>query len=224
MNIAIFGASGMVGQGAMRVCLNDPEVQRVISVARTPTGIRHDKLREVLHLDFLDFAPIENELTDLDSCLYCLGASSSGMNEESYARVIYGFTIAAANTLLRGNASLSFVFVSGAGSDRTERGHVMWARVKGKTENALLAMPFRSAYMFRPGIIQPLDGIESKTPSYRILYRYAAPLLTLIRQVFPRYVTTTNELGRAMLGAAKHGTEKRVVEAKDIRALLGQLP
>jgi len=223
MNIAIFGASGMVGQGAMRVCLNDPEVQRVVSVVRAPTGIRHGKLREVLHLDFLDFAPIENELTDLDACLYCLGVSSSGMNEASYARVIYGFTIAAANTLLRGNPSLSFVFVSGAGTDSTERGRVMWARVKGKTENALLAMPFRAAYMFRPGIIQPLDGIESKTPSYRILYRYSGPLLTLMRHIFPRYVVTTSELGCAMLAAAKRSTEKRVVEAKDIRALPGQL-
>ena len=220
MNVAIFGASGMVGQGALRTCLGDSEVQRVVSVLRTASGQRHEKLREIVHQDFLDFTPIENGLKNIDACLYCLGVTSSGKSEDDYTRVTCGYTIAAATTLLKLNPAMSFIFISGTGADSTERGRVMWARVKGKTENALLAMPFRAVYAFRPAMIQPLDGIESKTPSYRLLYRYTGPLLTLMRRFFPQFVTSTDELGRAMVAAARRGTEKRVVEANQIRGLL----
>jgi len=191
MKIVIFGATGMVGQGALRESLRDPGVQSVLSIVRTASGRQQQKLREITHQDFLDFTSLENELQGLDACLFCLG--------------------------------VSFVYVSGAGTDSTERGRVMWARVKGKTENALLAMPFRAAYMFRPGLIQPLDGITSKTASYRILYKLTSPLLTLARRFWPQYVTTTEELGLAMLAAAERGTEKRIVEAQQIRGLLQSL-
>jgi len=223
MRIVIFGSSGMVGQGALRECLRDPAVERVVSVVRAPTETTHEKLREIVHKNFLDFTPIENELTELNACLYCLGVTSAGTTEDNYTRVTYQFTIAAATTLLKLNSGLSFVFVSGTGADSTERGGTMWARVKGKTENALLAMPFRAVYAFRPAMIQPLDGIESKTPSYRLLYRYTGPLLTLMRRFFPQFVTSTDELGRAMVAAAGRGTEKRVVEANQIRGLLAFL-
>jgi uncharacterized protein YbjT (DUF2867 family) len=220
MRIVIFGASGMVGQGALRECLRDPDIGQVVSVVRTPAGSKHEKLREIVHADFLNFTPIENELTGLNGCIYCLGVTSAGTSEENYTRITYEFTIAAAKTLLRVNPHMSFVFVSGAGADSTERGNSMWARVKGKTENALLAMPFRAVYIFRPAMIQPLDGIRSKTASYRTLYKLTAPLLSAARYFWPKYVSTTRELGQALLAAAKFGTEKRVVEASQIRILL----
>jgi uncharacterized protein YbjT (DUF2867 family) len=223
MKIVIFGGTGMVGQGALRACLHDPEVQQVLCVVRSPGLSAHPKLREIVHQDFLDFSPIENELTGLDACLYCLGVTSAGLNEDDYSRVIYGFTIAAANSLLKANPRISFIFVSGQGTDSTENGRTMWARVKGKTENALLAMPFRAACMFRPGFILPLDGIRSKTSSYRVLYQFSGPLLSLARKVLPNYITTTRELGQAMLAAAKYGAQKRVVETSEIAALLTSL-
>jgi uncharacterized protein YbjT (DUF2867 family) len=173
-----------------------------------------------VHQDFLNFASIESELTGIDACLYCLGVTSSGMTEDAYARVTYGFTIAAAQTLLRLNPGMSFVFISGAGADSSERGRSMWARVKGKTENALLAMPFGAVYVFRPGLIQPLDGITSKTASYQLIYGLTGPLLTLARRFWPKFVTTTQELAQAMLAAAKRKTGKQVFEAKEIRAVL----
>jgi uncharacterized protein YbjT (DUF2867 family) len=195
-------------------------VERVVSVVRSPGGIQNEKLREIVHQDFLNLASIESELTGTDACLYCLGVTSSGMSEDDYSRVTYGFTIAAAQTLLRLNPGMSFVFISGAGADSSERGRSMWARVKGKSENALLAMPFGAVYVFRPGLIQPLDGIASKTASYRLIYGLTSPLLTLARRFWPKFVTTTQELGQAMLAASKRKTGKHVFEAKEIRALL----
>lgn len=200
-----------------------PEVERVACVVRTSSGKQHEKLREIVHKDFLDFTAIESELTGIDACRYCLGVASPGMTEEAYSRITLGFTLAAAKTLLRLNPVMSFVFVSATGADSTERGRVMWARVKGKTENALLAMSFSTVYVFRPAMIQPLDRIESKTASYRIAYKLTAPFLSAARHFWPHYVSTTEELGRAMLAAAKRGTEKRVVEAKQIREVLQAL-
>lgn len=223
MRVIIFGATGMVGQGALRECLGDPQVERIDSVVRAPSGKQHEKLREIVHQDFLDFRPIENQFTGLDACLYCLGVTSTGMTEDAYSRVTCEFTLAAAKTLLRLNPRTTFVFVSGAGADSTEKGKVMWARVKGKTENALLAMPFRSVYVFRPAMIQPLNGIESKTPNYRIMYKLLAPFLSAARHFWPQYITTTQELGRALLAAAKNGTEKRIVESRQIREVLQSL-
>jgi uncharacterized protein YbjT (DUF2867 family) len=223
MRVVIFGTSGMVGQGALRECLRDPEVQQVVSVVRAPTGATHEKLREIVHKDFLDFALIENELIGLNACLYCLGVTSTGTKEEDYARITYEFTVAAARTLLKLNPGISFVFVSATGADSTERGSTMWARVKGKTENTLLAMPFGSVYVFRPAMIQPLEGIKSKTASYRIIYGLIAPFSNAARHFWPNYISTTQELGKALLVAAKRGTEKRIVEAGQIRTLLETL-
>ena len=219
MRVVLFGGSGMVGQAVLRECLLDPEVERVVSVVRRATGARHPKLREVVHADFHDFTSIAPELTGVDACLFTLGVTSAGMSEQEYRRVTYDITMAAATTLLRLNPQLTFVFVSGAGTDNTERGRVMWARVKGAAENALLHMPFKGAYMFRPAAIQPLHGVRSRTTSYRIAYTVMSPVLPLLRRLFPQYITTTEKLGRAMIAVAKHGAPKQVLESKDINEL-----
>ena len=216
MNVLLFGATGMVGQGVLRECLLDPGVQSVLSIGRSATGQRHPRLRELIHRDFLDFSPIENDLAGFDACFFCLGVSSAGMKEEDYRRITYDFTMAAARTLARINPNMTFIYVSGMGTDSSERGRPMWARVKGKTENDLLGLPFKAAYMFRPGLIVPLDGIESKTRLYRAFYAVMAPLLPLLNAAFPKYVTTTEQVGRAMITVARQGASKPVLENKDI--------
>ncbi len=219
MKVILFGATGMVGQGALRECLLDPQVQGVLAVGRSGTGQSHERLREIVHTDLLDLSPIEDKLSGHDACFFCLGASSAGMTEEAYSRVTYDITMAVAQTLVRRNRDITFIFVSGAGTDSTERGRTMWAGVKGKTENALLRLPFKAAYMFRPAIILPLHGITSRTRVYRVLYSVFRPLWLLLRALVPRYVTTTEEVGRAMLEVAKQGAPKSVLESEDIRAL-----
>jgi len=219
MDVVIFGASGMVGQGVLRECLLDPDVGRVVTVGRTPAGQQHAKLQEIIHADLLDLSPIESRLTGLDACFYCLGVTSSGMTEEAYTRVTYDMTVSVAATLSRLNPQMTFVFVSGAGTDSTEKGRVMWARVKGRAENALLRFPFKAVYMFRPGIIQPLHGIRSKTRSYRIFYVIARPVLPLLKRLFPRAITTTEQIGRAMLAVAKNGARSIILEQADISRL-----
>jgi uncharacterized protein YbjT (DUF2867 family) len=216
MHVVLFGASGMVGQGVLRECLLDPDVQSVLSIGRSTTGERHPKLRELVHRDFLDFSPIENELSGFDACFFCLGVSSLGMKEEDYRRVTYDFTMAAARVLARLNPGMTFVYVSGTGTDSSERGRTMWARVKGKTENDLLRLPFKAAYMFRPGAIIPLHGVKSKTKLVGITYAVIGPLLPLLRAVFPKYVTTTERMGLAMIQVAQRGAVKRVLESSDI--------
>jgi uncharacterized protein YbjT (DUF2867 family) len=220
MNVLLFGATGMVGQGVLRECLLDPEVQRVVTIGRTPTGSRHSKLQQIVHPDLWHYAEIESDLSGFDACFFCLGVSSAGMKEEEYARVTYGITMAAAETLSRLNPRMTFIYVSGAGTDSTEKGRSMWARVKGKTENALLRLPFAGAYMFRPGMIQPLHGIKPKTTWYRVLYDVLGPLLPLLRRVFPNQVLTTEEIGRAMLAVVRRGYPKPILETRDIRAVL----
>ncbi len=209
----------MVGQGVQRECLLDSDVETVLAIVRSPTGQRHAKLQELVHSDFYDFSGIADRLSGYDACFFCLGVSSAGMAEADYQRVTFDITLAAAKTLVERNPGMTFAYVSGAGTDGTERGRTMWARVKGKTENALLALAFRGAYMFRPAFIQAGPGIVSKTKSYRILYSLFGPLFPLLRALFPRFVTTTEELGRAMLEVAKHGAGKRVLESPDIVAL-----
>jgi uncharacterized protein YbjT (DUF2867 family) len=221
MNVLIFGSSGMVGQGVLRECLLDPGVQAVQTIGRTSAGVPHTKLREIVHQDLWHYADIENALAGFDACFFCLGVSSSGMEEEAYARVTYDMTMAAAETLCRLNPKMTFIYVSGAGTDSSEHGRTMWARVKGRTENALLQLPFAAAYMFRPGVIEPLHGARSKTASYRVLYTLTKPWLPVLRWIFPNYVLTTEQIGRAMLGATRHGFPKRVLESKDIRAAAG---
>jgi uncharacterized protein YbjT (DUF2867 family) len=218
MNVVLFGASGMIGQGVMRECLLDASVQLVESVGRTALAVEHAKLRDVVHPDLFHYDALEAALSGFDACFFCLGVSSSGMAEPDYEQVTYGITLAAARTLCRLNPHMTFIYVSGAGTDRSERGRTMWARVKGKTENALLRLPFSAAYMFRPGIIEPLDGIRSKTAGYRVFYAAAKPLLPLLRLAFPDHVLTTRQIGRAMLRVAAQGWPKAVLESRDIGA------
>jgi len=219
MNVLLFGATGMVGQGVLRESLLDPDVQVVLSIGRNLTGQRHPKLRELAHTDFLDFSALEPEMKGFDACFFCLGVSSAGMSEERYQRVTYDITIAVARTLARLNPDMTFIYVSGMGTDSTECGRVMWARVKGKTENALMKLPFKARYMFRPGFIQPLHGIRSKTGLYRAFYTITGPIYPLVRALFPKYVTTTEELGRAMIKVAKQGARKSVLENWDINRI-----
>jgi uncharacterized protein YbjT (DUF2867 family) len=219
MKAVIFGATGMVGQGVLRECLLDPGVEQVLSVVRKPTGQSDAKLRELVHGDFMDFSGIESELSGYDACFFCLGVSSARMTEAEYTRVTYDVTMAAARTLAKASPGMTFEYISGTGTDSSEKGRVMWARVKGKTENALLALPFRAAYMFRPGFIQPLHGIRSKTRAYQIFYAVTKPLLPAFRAAFPQHVTTTERLGRAMIAVARHGYPKKVLEMKDINSV-----
>jgi uncharacterized protein YbjT (DUF2867 family) len=218
MNVMLFGATGMVGQGVMRECLLDPEVHLLQTVGRTATGAQHPKLRETVHNDFWHYESLEAQLSGFHACFFCLGVTSSGMTEENYQRVTYGITLAAAEALSRLNPQMTFIYVSGSGTDTSERGRSMWARVKGKTENALLRLPFKGAYMFRPGIIQPLHGIKSSTPLYNVFYTLGKPLLPLLRLVIPDQILTTEQVGRAMLAVAKHGFSKQILKIKDIQA------
>lgn len=219
MNVLLFGATGMVGQGVLRECLLDPEVGRVLSVGRRATGVGHPKLRELIVPDLLDYGAVHKQLAGYDACFFCLGISSVGMREEDYRRVTYDITLAAAKLLVRLNPQMSFIYVSGAGTDSSERGSSMWARVKGETENALMRLPFKAAYMFRPGFIQPLHGVRSKTAIYRWIYLLLGPLFSLLRRLVPNHVTTSEQIGRAMLVAAKRGAPAPLVEMPDINAL-----
>lgn len=219
MKVLVFGATGMVGQGVMRECLADPGVELVVTVGRSSLPMSHPKLRQIVHPDLMDLSAIESPLTGCDACFFALGISSVGMSEQAYERITYGFTLAAAQTLSRLNAGMVFVYVSGQGTDSSAQGRVMWARVKGRTENALLALPL-AAYMFRPGIIQPLDGIKSRTRAYRIGYALMQPVMPLFRAIMPNLVVTTREIGQAMLRVARRGYPTRILETKDIRAVL----
>lgn len=220
MRVILFGATGMVGQGVLRECLLDPDVTTVLSVVRRSGGESHPKLRELLHGDFHDFSSVARELTGFDACFFTLGISSVGMSEDAYRRITVGITAAAAATLAKQNPGMTFIFVSGAGSDSTEKGGTMWARVKGEAENLVLRLPIKASYVFRPGIIQPMHGIKSKTTLYRLGYVVASPLLSLLVRTLPKYATTTERIGRAMLAVAKHGAPKRVLATADINQLV----
>lgn len=209
----------MVGQGVLRECLLDPGVKIVETVGRTATGVQHQKLRELVLLDLWDYSSIESELSGFDACFFTLGVSSAGMKEAAYAHVTYGLTMAAAETLSRLNPHMTLIYVSGAGTDSSEKGQMMWARVKGKTENALFRLPFKAAYMLRPGFIQPLHGIQSRTMAYRLLYTLMKPFLPVLRRTFPDSILTTEQIGRAMLEVARNGAPKRILESKDINAI-----
>ena len=207
----------MVGQGVLRECLLDPDIEAVQTVGRSPTGVHNPKLREIVQPDLYHYSSIEAELKGFDACFFCLGVSSAGMSEQQYENLTYTLTLAAAEPLSRLNPAMTFVYISGAGTDSSEKGRMMWARVKGKTENALLRLPFKAAYMFRPGIIQPVHGARSKTTAYRVGYALAKPVLPLLRRLFPRYILTTEEIGRAMIQVAKRSAPKNVLESWDIR-------
>jgi uncharacterized protein YbjT (DUF2867 family) len=207
----------MVGQGVLRECLLDPEVHRVLSIGRTVTGQQHPKLAEVVRADLYDYSDIEGDLTGYDACFFCLGTSAAGKTEDEYRRVTYDLTMAAATTLARLNPQMTFIYVSGSGTDSSEQGRVMWARVKGATENAILRLPFKDAYMFRPAAILPMHGETSKTKLYRVAYAIARPLLPLLLRLFPNYVTTTEILGRTMLDVARNGAPSPIFEPASLR-------
>jgi uncharacterized protein YbjT (DUF2867 family) len=219
MKVLIFGATGMVGQGVLRECLHAPDVESVTTVGRSATGTHDPKLHEIFLADLSNYASIEPRLSGFDACFFTLGVSSAGMSEAEYTRISYGLTLVAAHVLSGLNPGMTFTYVSGAGTDSSEKGKIMWARVKGRTENALLRLPLK-AFIFRPGIIQPLDGIQSKTRAYRILYKLTGPLLPLLRWALPNQVLTTRQMGQAMLAVARHGCGKHILEIADIRALL----
>jgi uncharacterized protein YbjT (DUF2867 family) len=219
MKILIFGATGMVGQGVLRECLLAPDVESVVAVGRNATGQQHPKLRDLVHKDMYDYSAIEPQLQGFDACFFCLGVSSVGMKEPEYKRITYDLTLAAATVLARLNPAMTFTYVTGAGTDSSERGSSMWARVKGATENALLRLPFKAAYMFRPGMIQPLHGIRSKTPLYDAAIVVLRPVLGLAHNLWPNKVTTTEKIGRAMLAVARNGAPKVLLDPADINAL-----
>ncbi|MER5873012.1 epimerase [Streptomyces sp. NPDC002044] len=221
MNVILFGATGMIGRGVLRECLRDDSVESVLVFGRTPLGVTHPKLRERVQDDPSDLSAPDLDPTAYDACFFCLGVSSVGMREEAYRRVTYDLTLAVARPLAAANPALTFVYVSGEGTDSTERGRSMWARVKGRTENALLELPFR-AYMFRPGIVRPMHGVASKTRLYRTLYAVTAPLFPLLRRIAPDLVTTTEDLGRAMIAVAAPsgaGVPGRILRPRDINRL-----
>ena len=220
MKAILFGATGMVGQGVLQECLRSGEVEGVLSIGRRASRQQHPKLREIVHQDFADFFEIEGELSGYDACFFCLGVSSLGMKERDYRWVTYEFALAAAQTLARLNPGMTFIYVSGAGTDSSGLGSTMWARVKGQTENAIFKL-FTKAYAFRPAYIQPLDGIVPRTVWLRAVYAVVAPLYPVWKSLFPNYVTTTAQVGRAMIQVAREGAPKRVLENRDINAIGG---
>jgi uncharacterized protein YbjT (DUF2867 family) len=219
VKVVLFGATGMVGAGALLECLADPRVESVLAVVRSPTGRAHPKIREVIHADFFNYDSLKADFAECDACFFCLGVSSAGMTEAKYSRLTFDLTLAAAKAMLAANPGLTFCYISGAGTDSTEHGRTMWARVKGKTENALLALPFKAAYMFRPGFIQPMKGVRSRTGLYRAIYTLAAPLYPLLHRLLPNSSTTTSNLGRALIQVADKGYAKLIVYSVDINNL-----
>ena len=219
MNVVLFGATGMVGAGALLECLADPRVESILVVVRTATGRTHPKIREVLHPDFFDYTKLQTAFASCDACFFCLGVSAIGMSEAAYSHLTYDLTVAAATTMVAANPKMTFCYISGVGTDSTEHGRTMWARVKGKTENALLALPFKAAFMFRPGYIQPVEGVRSKTGWYQVVYNVLAPTYPLLRRLFPGSVTTTATLGRALIRVAASGYPKSILHARDINLL-----
>ncbi|CRK57574.1 hypothetical protein [Alloactinosynnema sp. L-07] len=218
MKVILFGASGMVGQGVLRESLLATDVTEVVAVGRSPLGKSHPKLREIVHKDMLDLSPIADQLTGLDACFYCLGVSSAGMSEVDYTRVTHDFTLVAGTLLAERDPGMTFIYVSGYGTDSTERGRTMWARVKGRTENELMSLPL-ATFMFRPGFIRPMHGVKSKTRLYRLLYAVVSPLSGLIQRIAPNQVSTTEGIGKAMLEVARSGAPQPILGTRAINAL-----
>ncbi|HEX4825075.1 MAG TPA: NAD-dependent epimerase/dehydratase family protein [Candidatus Polarisedimenticolaceae bacterium] len=218
MNVLLFGATGMIGRAALLESLRDGRVRSVLAVGRRPTGVTDSKLRDVVVEDLFDLSAVKDELPACDACFYCLGAASYGMTEAEYSRLTYDLTLSVASSIAAVNTRIAFCFISGDGADPSERGRTMWARVKGKTENALLRMPFR-AFIFRPGYIQPLDGIRTRVTHYRILYAALRPFYGLLRRLSPRHVTDTRRVGRALVAVGLAGHEKRILGCEEINAL-----
>jgi uncharacterized protein YbjT (DUF2867 family) len=212
----IFGATGMVGRGVLRECLLASDVERVLAVGRTGSGVTHAKLRDLQVADLTDYRAVEADLSGFDACFFCLGVSSAGMSEAQYTRITYDLTLAAAEVLARLNPQMTFVYVSGVGTDSSERSSIMWARVKGRTENALRRLPFKASYMFRPGAIQAMHGERSKARASAVAYVLSGWMLPLARAMLPRTIVTTESIGKAMLAVARRGAPLVVLEPGDI--------
>lgn len=219
MRVVLYGASGMVGQGVLRECLRDPDVTEVLAVARSPLASADPKLRQLVLPNVGDLTGHQAELRGFDACFWCLGVSSVGKSEEEFRRVTYDLTLAAATSLAQWNPGMTFVYVSGAGTDATETKGAMWARVKGATENALERLPFRAVYRFRPGVIQARYGVRSRTLAYRVAYAVLFPFLAIVRAVAPNSMTSTDRVGRAMIAVVRHPPSDRVVGTREINAL-----
>jgi len=218
MKVIIFGATGMIGQGVLRECLLDPGVESVLTVGRRATGKEHEKLHELVLADLHDYSSVANKLAGYDACFFCLGVASAGMKEDDYRSITRDIPAAAGQVLAERNPGMTFVFVSGRSTDSSEKGPVMWARVKGAAENAIFALPFKGKFAFRPGFIQPLHGIQSRTPLYRFFYVLLGPLMPALRALFPSSVSTTEQIGRAMLNVSRRGYPKAILETADIEA------
>ena len=206
----------MVGQGVLRGCIRDLGVELVVSVGRSSINSDAPKLREIVTPDLFNLSAFESDLRNLDACFFTLGVSSAGMTEADYAHITFDLTLSVARLLARLNPQMTFIYVSGAGTDSSESGRSIWARVKGRTENELLRLPFKAAYMFRPALIQPMHGVRSKTWSYRIFYAVLWPVMPILKRLLPRYVTTTEQIGRAMIAVARRGYPKKILETRDI--------
>lgn len=220
--VIITGATGMVGKGVLLECLDHDSISEVLHIGRNSLALQHPKLKELLHADFSDFSTIKSELSGYDACFYCMGISAAGLSEQAYRKITYDYTLALANTLLENNPEMTFTYVSGVGTDSTEKGRMMWARVKGKTENDLLNLGFKQAFMFRPGMIIPLRGIKSRTKSYQFMYDYFMWLVKTIRFLSPNSVVTTTQIGLAMINSMLLGSDKKVLGPKEIIGLAGK--
>jgi uncharacterized protein YbjT (DUF2867 family) len=210
----ITGATGMVGEGVLHECLQHPDVEKVLIINRKPSGFSHAKLSEIVHGNFLDLSPVSAQLSGYNACYFCLGVSSVGMKEPEYHRLTYELTMHMATLLSKSNPAMVFCYVSGAGTDSTES-KTMWARVKGKTENHLMKLPFKKAYMFRPGFIEPTKGLKNTVK----VYNYIGWLIPIMRSLSPGFICSLREIGLAMINAVKIGYDKQVLEVKDIKAL-----
>lgn len=217
MKVIIFGATGMIGQGALRECLADETIESILSIGRSSTESRSIKLREEILPDLSDLSSIESKLKGFDACFFCLGTASPGKTEEEYSRVTYDLTVNVAETLAKLNPGMTFIYVSAQGSDRSEKGPIMWARVRGRLENKLLTMPFKGVYSFRPGIVQPQDGIHSRVKSYRMMYNILKPVLPGLRRAFPGAISSTRLIGQAMISVAENGYESQILSTPDFR-------
>lgn len=215
MNVIVTGATGMVGEGVLYECLQNPDVTSVLALNRKPTGMKHPKLKEVIHKDFFNLSSIESHLTGYDACFFCLGVSSVGMNEKDYTHFTYDLTMHVASTLSKLNRDFTFIYISGASTDETEQGRMMWARVKGKTENDLRKLPFKKSYAFRPGFIAPQKGLENTLK----LYRYLGWIVPIVKAISPGSIVSLKEIGLAMINAVKKGYSKDVLEIPDIKSL-----
>lgn len=211
----ITGATGMVGEGVLHECLLHPDVESILVINRRPCGVLHPKLKEIIHANFFDLSAIESQLSGYNACLFCLGVSSVGMKEPEYTKITYDLTMSFAQTLCKLNSEMTFCYVSGAGTDSSEKGRMMWARVKGKTENNLMKLPFKAVYNFRPAIMQPTKGLKNALPAYK----YLSWLFPLFRPIFPNYFGTLKDVGQAMINCTLLGYDKKVLEAKDIAGL-----